>query len=267
MGPRVLVSAPSRRVLVHTAPSPVLIQAAVLLALAIAATASASGRPKPERRPLPGVQAPAGYFVDSLDAVTPRPVWEEAKDGDFTYSIRRVFSDSTEQRMLRIAEAVYPPRDALAGIAARAYYEMGSDTAGVPLWWCRGIGARRIPYAVTAGTMEHFLRLTQRWRHHNFWETGMGGGLWWSDMIYHANVTAAPSFTDRDREFTNVYLVQLVFAWSYDDGTFVPVTETMRTVVLSRRGDVLAVEGDGRADEQVRLSEHRRIGYQSHIMR
>lgn len=247
---------------------PAVALAAALVLLAVAVAATGARPPNPRRNAaLPGHMAPAGYTIDSLDAVSERPVWEEAKDGSFTYSIRRVFSDSTEARMLAIAEAVYPPRDALAGIAARAYYEMGSDTAGVPLWWCRGIGARRIPYAVTAGTLQHFLRLTRRFRDHNFWETGMGGGLFWTDFIYHARITATPSFTYRNREFTNVYVVEIVFAWAYDDGTFVPVTETMRTVVLSQRGDVLAVEGDGRADEQVRLSEHRGIGRIDHVMR
>lgn len=239
-----------------------------LLVLLATPVARAKTAPHPPRRPsLPGHLAPPGYTIDSLDAVAKRPVWEEAEDGSFTYSIRRVFSDSTEARILAIAEAVYPPRDALIGIAARGYYEMGHDTSGVPLWWCQGIGCNRIPYAVTAGTMEHYLALTKRFREHNFWETGMGGGLFWTDLIYHARVSATPSFTYRDREYQNVYVVQIVFAWSFDDGTFVPVIETQRTVVLSQRGDVLAVQGDGAADQDVRLSEHRGIGRVDHVFR
>lgn len=247
---------------------------ALALVLTAAATfapgapaAAAPRKPPPPRATLSGRAAPPGYVIDSLDAVSARPVWREARDGSFTYSIRRVFSDSTQARLLGIAEAVYPPRDALVGIAAREYYELGSDTAGVPLWWCRGIGARRIPYAVTAGTMEHFLRLTERFRDHDFLETGMGGSLFWTDFIYHATIGIRDSFTLRDREFARVYVARLVFAWSYDDGTFVPVTETQRTVVLSERGDVLAVEGDGQADEKVGLSEHRGIGRSETIMR
>ncbi|HEX7078871.1 MAG TPA: hypothetical protein VF363_10635 [Candidatus Eisenbacteria bacterium] len=240
--------------------------AALLPVVAPPPALSARARPAP-RAALPGYSAPPGYTIDSLDAVASRPTWREAKDGSFTYSIRREFSDSTEARMLGIAEAVYPPRDALVGIAARRYYEMGSDTAGAPLWWCRGIGVRRIPYAVTAGAMEHFLGLTERFRDHLFWETGTGGGLFWTDFIYHATIAARDTFYYRSTLYARVYVAQLVFAWSYDDGTFVPVTETQRTVVLSERGDVLAIEGDGRADERVGMSDHRGPGRVDHIMR
>ena len=246
---------------------PLVVASCSILPLA-AGTANGKSRAKQARRPvLPDRAAPAGYYIDSLDAVKERPTWREEKEGSFTYSIRREFSDSTEARMLGIAEAVYPPRDSLVVMAVQRNCEMGADSAGVPLWWYRGIGVRRIPYAVTAGTLEHFLKLTERFRSHNFWETGTGGGLWWTDFIYHARVFASESFTYRGSEYAHVYVVLLVFAWSYDDGTFVPVTETRRTVVLSERGDVLAVEGDGAAEEKVHFSEHRGIGRVDHIMR
>ncbi len=231
-------------------------------------SATARHRPPPPPRPvLRGHSVPTGYYIDSLDAVSERPTWQEEPEGGFTYSVWRNFTDSTEARMLGIAEALYPPRNPILERAYENSYELGSDSTGVPLWWYRGLGVRRIPYAVTAGALNHFLNLTRRFRRHNFWETGTGGGLWWSDFIYHAYIRAAQSYTSGAREYQHVYVAKIVFAWSYDDGTFVPVTENVRTVVLSEQGDVLEVQGDGRIEESVYFSEHRGIGYVEHIFR
>lgn len=126
--------------------------------------------------------APPGYFVDSSQAHAPRPTWREDTSGDFTFSVRRGFPDSTAARLLGSAEATYPPGDLLVGIAAEKGYEMGSDTAGVSLWWCKGVGARRVPYAVTAGALEHYVRLTQLYREREFREAGTHP-LFWSELV------------------------------------------------------------------------------------
>jgi len=57
-----------------------------------------------------------------------------------------------------------------------------------------------------------------------------------------------------------VYVASLSLTWTYDDGTFDPLVEASRTVVLAPDGRVLAVEGDGGARERTRLSSHRGIG-------
>src|SRR5262245_35853417 len=84
------------------------------------------------------VNLPRGYYLDNAQVVEPRPVWRDAPDGDFTYSVKREFPDSNAARLLAIAESCYPPRDRLIDIAAARYYEMGSDTAKGSLWWCDG---------------------------------------------------------------------------------------------------------------------------------
>jgi hypothetical protein len=216
--------------------------------------------------PAPGWGTLAGYFVDSVQAAAPRTVRSEASDGEFTYAIHRGFPDSTAARLLGIAEAAYPPRDLLVRIAAGKGQEMGPDTAGVPLWWCSGIDERRIPYAVTAGALEHYLKLSRLYREREFREAGTRP-LFFSELIYRATIAQRDSFTLKGTAYAGVYVANLTLVWSYDDGTFLPLTEARRVVVLSAGGTVLAVEGDGEADEKVSISTHRGIGRKEQILR
>lgn len=213
----------------------------------------------------PGSAMPPGYFVDPLEAAAPRPTWSDASDGEFTYTIRRGFPDSTAGRLLGIAEATYPPRDILVRIAVEKGFEMGSDTAAVPLWWCSGIEERRIPYAVTAGALAHYLKLTRLYRERAFREAGTRP-LFLSELLYRATIAERDSFTLRGAEYTGVYVANLSLAWTYDDGTFLPLTEARRVVVLSPAGAVLAVDGDGAAEEKVTFSTHRGVGRKEQIL-
>ena len=108
----------------------------------------------------PALAIPPGYFVDSTQAFEPRPTRQDYDDGDFTLAIRREFSDSTEARLLGIAEATYPPRDDLVTLSVVHRTEIGPDTTRVPLWWYDGVGVHRVPYAVTAGALDYYVKLT-----------------------------------------------------------------------------------------------------------
>jgi hypothetical protein len=214
----------------------------------------------------PAFAMPPGHFVDSLEAVAPRPTWLDASDGEFTYTIRRGFPDSTAARLLGIAEATYPPRDILVRIAVEKGYEMGSDTAAVPLWWCSGIDERRIPYAVTVGALAHYLKLTDLYRERAFREAGTRP-LFFSELVYRATIAERDSFTLRGAAYAGVYVADLSLAWTYDDGTFLPLVKAHRVVVLSPVGAMLAVDGDGEAEEKVTFSTHRGVGRREQILR
>ena len=119
---------------------------------------------------------PPGYFVDSTQAAADRPSdWVES-DGDFTLAVHRQYDDPLGARLLAIEEATYPPRDQLVDVAIQRGFEIGSDSSRVPLWWCDGLGVSRVLYAVTAGALEHYTRLTKRFRAHNFADTGTWPG-------------------------------------------------------------------------------------------
>jgi hypothetical protein len=203
----------------------------------------------------PADAAPPGYFVDSKQAAAKRPVDQVKADGDFTYSLHRRFDDATGARLLAIAEAAYPPRSHLVDIAIDRGFEVGSDSAHVPLWWCNGLGVARVPYAITAGALEHYMKLTDRFRRHIFREMG-SQGLYWTNLTYRATIVPRDRYTIDGEDATGVYVAEMNLSWSYDDGTFIQVSVAHRVVVLARDGEVLAVEGDGDTREEVFMSSH-----------
>ncbi len=207
-----------------------------------------------------------GHFVDSTQAVAEWPIDLVKADGDFTLSIHRRYEDPLGARLLRIAEATYPERAVLIGHAIERGFEMGSDSARVPLWWCDGVGVARVPYAITTGTIHHYVKLTESFRAHNF-RGSFAHNLFWTDFVYKASVAPRDHWYIEGQSIPDVWVVEMNLSWGYDDGTFVPVSIAHRVVVLSRDGRVLAVEGDGETQEEVFMSSHRGIGRSEHLMR
>jgi len=214
----------------------------------------------------PALAIPPGYFVDSTQAAAFRPTSWHEEDGDFTLAITRDFPDSAAARLLGIAEATYPPRESLIAVAVKRGTEIGGDSAKVPLWWIDGLGATRVPYAVTAGALEHYRRFTERFRAHNFWEA-FAHSLFWTELRYQASIRREEDLTVAGRHYPAVYIAQMSLFWSYDDGTFVPSSLANRTVILAPDGEVLSVEGDGETYERVTFSTHRGVGYVKTLMR
>ena len=214
----------------------------------------------------PANASPPGYFVDSTQADAERPIDRVEADGDFTLSIHRRYEDPLGARLLGIAEATYPPRDRLVGIAIERGFEVGSDSSRTPLWWCDGLGVTRVPYAITAGALEHYIKLTERFRSHNF-RGAWARNLFWTDLSYRASIAPRDEYYFEGGSAANVYVAEMNLSWGYDDGTFVPVSVAHRIVVLARDGTVLDVEGDGETNEQVTFSSHRGVWRVERVMR
>lgn len=204
---------------------------------------------------------PQGYTVDwpAVRAEPPEPKDEGSRD--YACIVRRTAPDPAASRLLAIAECAYPPRDLLAGLAAEQGYEIGSDTAHVPLWWCRGIHERRVPYAATRGAFEHYWKLTQKYRDREFREPGTQR-IFTSELVYHATIARREEFAVGERSFRDVWVANIAISWTYDDGTFLPLVTARRTVVLSPAAAILAVDGDGQGIEDVAISANRGIGRQ-----
>jgi len=207
---------------------------------------------------------PPGYFVDWAAAASPIPRPPEGDAGDYTCILEREAPDSASSRLLAIAECVYPPRELLSDLAASRNWEIGSDTAKVPLWWARGTNERRIPYAATRGGLEHYLRLTQKYRDRDFMEPG-AHRIFESELIYRASMARRVEFVLGMQSFKDVYVARIELSWSYDDGTFLPLVTAHRTVVLSPAGKILAVDGDGQGTEEVSISANRGVGRQREL--
>lgn len=206
-----------------------------------------------------------GYVIDwpAVRAAPPAP--REEPEGLYTCSIRRDAPDSAS-RFLAIAECAYPRGDLLAALATQKGYEFGSDTVGVPIWWSKGKNERRVPYAATRAALEHYLKLTQKYRDREYHEPGMQP-IFTSALIYEASISREEDFAIGAATFTNVWVAHIHVSWTYDDGTFLPFVSAHRTVVLSPKGDMLAVDGDGQASEEVQMSNNRAVGRERRLMR
>jgi hypothetical protein len=210
----------------------------------------------------PALGAPPGYFIDGGQLSAPLPSMRDEAYGTFTLSIRRDYSDSLTARLLRVAESLYPPRDSLVSLALAHGYEMGADSADVPLWWCDGVTIDRVPFAVTARAVAHYIRLTELFGEGHFRDAGVRP-LFSSKLTYRATIAPPGSFhASGDHTYRNAYVARLHLTWTYDDGTFVPVIDAYRTVALDSTGNVLAVSADGAAREKASMSSRRGIGRQ-----
>ena len=209
---------------------------------------------------------PRGYSIDSVEARSAPPLCRDDASKDYACSVQRTAPDSKASHLLAIAECVYPPRSLLAGLAAEKGYEIGSDTARVPLWWCRGTRERRIPYAATRGALKHYLALTERYRDREYREPGSQPILS-SGLIYVATISRREDFALESRAFRDVYVASVALSWTYDDGTFLPFVSIRRTVVFNNEGEILAVDGDGQEVEDVAISANRGIGRQRKLQR
>jgi hypothetical protein len=216
--------------------------------------------------PVAASAPPDGYYIHWAEAKAPPPEPCDAKQPDFKCSIERTAANPEAARILSIAEAVYPPRDVIAEIAARESYETGADTAGVPLWWVRGTGARRVPYAATRGALDYYLRLTQKYRDNDYRIPG-AQPMFSSEVVYRATIDRRKTYSTSDTDFSDVYVASIALSWTFDDGTFIPMVTAHRTVVLSPRGDVLNVHGDGEGVEDVTFSTHRGMGRSTELHR
>src|SRR2546426_9573355 len=155
----------------------------------------------------PAGATPPGYFVDSTQASAERPRNLVVSDGDFTLSIQRSYYSRLEERIMGIAEATYPSRDSLLVLAIERANEIGSDSARTPLWWCDGLGVSRVPYAVTAGALEHYMKLTESFRSHNF-RGAWTRNLFWTDLSYRASIAPRDEYHFQGGSVANVYVAE-----------------------------------------------------------
>lgn len=204
------------------------------------------------------------YTID-WPAVRAAPPVNRNEGGDYACSIDRKAPDALGSRLLGIAECAYPPTDVVATLAGTKGYEFGSDTTGALVWWERGKNERRIPYAATRAALEHYLKLTAKYRKRDYREPG-ARRMYTSNLVYLASIDKESEYELGDSSFTGVYVARVHLMWSYDDGTFLPTVTARRTVVLSPKGEILAVDGDGSAVEDVSFSANQAVGGEKQLL-
>jgi hypothetical protein len=207
-----------------------------------------------------GAGSAAGYYVDSIQVGAEPPAVRNESGREYNVIIVRGAPDSLTSRLLAIAECAYPSRSLLVGLAATNGYDMGSDTARVPLWWCRGNRERRIPWAATRGALRYYLTLSEKFREGDYHEPGVRL-IFTSDLIYTATIARWDEYELQKRSFHDVYVADVELFWMYDDGTMWPRVTASRLVILTPEGKILAVDGDGQGTEGLSFSANRGVGW------
>jgi hypothetical protein len=205
-----------------------------------------------------------GYYVDSTEVWSEPPAVRNEGGGEYNVIIVRGAPDSVTSHLLAIAECAYPPRWVLANLAATNGYDIGPDTARVPLWWCHGTRERRVPWAATRGALKYYLNLSEKFRGGDYHEPGVFP-IFTSDLIYTATIARWDEYDLGGRTFHDVYVADVELSWMYDDGTFWPYSAATRTVILTPEGNLLDVVGDGDERGWVSFSANRKIGRVRHM--
>ena len=184
---------------------------------------------------------PAGYRVRVEDQALDLTLRQDEPSAFDAVIVRRPASPDDE-RFLRIAESLYPPRDSVSG--ARVCPD---DAPGEYAWAASCSLEPRLPYALTASAVRFYLDRIAAYRRGDF--AGLPRRLRHGAMRYEASGEWMPVFEIGGRRFADVHVTRLSLTWRIRNGpewfaTYVFTKE--RVVVFSRAGDVLAVHGDGR---------------------
>lgn len=168
-------------------------------------------------------QSPQSFIVDAEDLSHPLTFTELRRSGPHELDLSRRFANDKEEKILRIAEAVYPSKRQ---------------------WWCSAFDGVRIPYAITRSAVAYYLDVSEGFRTNNPRES-LQPKMKFSNLIYSARLSWKERYKLGTAEFRNVYLVSLELAWmQYCDPLCAMMFATSRNVVVKDDGSVLAIEND-----------------------
>ncbi len=190
------------------------------------------------------------FIVDTEDLSHPLTIKKSNRSGSHTVYISRRFANEGEEKLVRIAEAVYPARSEVT----QKGDPIRKTEAGVSkerLWWCKEFDGVRIPYAITKSAVAYYLEVSKEFEKKKprepFWSNMKS-----SSLMYSASITRKESYQTGEVTRKDVYVVSMKLEWSQYCGKLCAMWfEKSRTIVLNQKGEVLAVEGDGCASARV----------------
>ena len=185
------------------------------------------------------------FMIDAYDLANPLTikVLSHAKPHDV--SIERKFANDKEEKLLQIAEAVYPVE---RNVKQNARADM--KDGGKRSWWCSSFDGVLIPYAITKRAVAYYLDLSDGFR------TGKPRVVYpkmlFTTFGYVAKIARHENYTAGASTFRNVYVVSLGMVWSqYCNALCGMSFAASRTVVLTEEGKVLLVQNDECAPHSV----------------
>lgn len=104
-----------------------------------------------------------GYYVSPEDLALSLPPAISDTCGDYRVLVERTYGSPEEARLLRIAEALYPPRDTLEAAIERAHFKLDDVPDVKDLWWSSSFDGIRILHPSACRTPSQAGRSTTTW--------------------------------------------------------------------------------------------------------
>ncbi len=153
--------------------------------------------------------------------------------------IHREATDKKQEAMITAAEAAQPDQKALREAAAQENTAVEDKQ-----WWYKMALDTRIPFAITGGAVEYYLRTVEN----NGKQVLKAYAQPTSSINYQAAVVFHKEFTSGEKTFKNVHVVTLKLKFSQNfvtEQTSGMFFAKERVVILDEAGKVLQISGDG----------------------
>ncbi|MCB1025894.1 MAG: hypothetical protein KDB79_15975 [Acidobacteria bacterium] len=185
------------------------------------------------------------YFVadDEISIVLHEP-----KDNRPPYkvSIKRDFTGPKQERMLNIAEVVYPKAKTIE-TACNPHFRSERNLDSKFRWSCGAFDGTFTPFTITKGAVAYYLDLLSQFRRNDF-QNSRGIVMSSASLSYHSSIRFVKAYRVAQKKLKNVYVISMKLSWSQYCGRLCAMGfNKERTVVLNNKGRVLEVEGDGGA--------------------
>ena len=127
--------------------------------------------------------------------------------------IFRKFDGAQQEKLLRIAESVYPRKsDVLAAGKKRNGSLSAQDQADKNLWWWNDFDGVRLPYAITTSSVVYYRQKIRGFRSGDF-SGSHGIKMIYAHMKYVADIAPLAEFNLNKTTFRDVYVVQMKLDW------------------------------------------------------
>jgi hypothetical protein len=179
----------------------------------------------------------------SQEALASELPWDTVSHGAFGYLIVRQANTVEEREVLRTAEAVYPEKRAVLDLAAE--YPRAPSFPEDELWWYTTFDDVRIPFAITAGAVEYYIRKMEELERLGLPPEPRNAAPH-GDLVYGAQVERRSVHEVEGQRFENVWVVTMNLQLKLHFGSLAALDFFKeRVVVLGHDRRVLAVLGDG----------------------
>jgi len=132
------------------------------------------------------------FIVDTEDLSHPLTIKKLNRSGSHTVNISRRFANEGEEKLVRIAEAIYPARSEVT----QKGDPIRKTEAGVNkdrLWSCKNFDGVLIPYTITKSAVDYYLKVSKEFGKRRprepFWSNMKS-----SSLMYSASITRKESY-------------------------------------------------------------------------